>query len=294
MKDRKFRPEGSLQFYDYERIERHLAQMAAKGWRLERISGLGWHYRRAPAKKLTYAVEYFEEGSDFNAGLPNSQQEFVEYCEAAGWQLVTTWAQMMIFVSEEENPTPIETEPATRLETIARSMKRNYLPGSIVMIALGLLEVGLQLPKLFRDPVGFWSGAGLYAGLCWLLVAVMFACRTGHYLVWLRRSRRAVDAGGDCLPMHTGWIAAVDRIVLIGEIVLLAGICARLGARWLGCMTVLMAGFYLNMLLTWRLRDFLRARNAGAWTNRLITIGFCAVFAFALTGGMVWYALTAW
>ena len=60
MKDRKLHIENH-QFYDFENIERHLAKMAAKGWRLENIGRLGWYYRRAPAKKLTYAVEYFEQ-----------------------------------------------------------------------------------------------------------------------------------------------------------------------------------------------------------------------------------------
>ena len=290
MREKKLRLENH-QFYDFHTIERHLEKMAAKGWRLERIGRMGWHYRRAPAKKLTYAVEYFEQGSDFNAALPEGQRTFVEYCEASGWQLVGTWAQMMILVSEEEDPVPIETEPATRLETIRRAMWKNFLPGTIIMVVLAVLQIAMNLSQFFRSPIDAWSGFAVYGMAAWVLLGVMFGARLVNYGLWLRRAGRAVEGGMPLPQSNARWLAAGDYAVLALIIAMMLLQFAGKSLRYIMPGIIVFIGFYINIFFTDRLREFLKRRNVSAAVNRVLSIAFCALFTVALMSGMVWYIL---
>ncbi|MGB8454739.1 MAG: DUF2812 domain-containing protein [Anaerocolumna sp.] len=62
--------------YDHTGIERHLERMSAKGWQLQKIARFGWEYRKTEPQKLTYAVTYFSEASEFNPYPTENQQTF--------------------------------------------------------------------------------------------------------------------------------------------------------------------------------------------------------------------------
>ena len=114
------------QLYDYQGVERHLEAMAARGWRLERIGSAFWTYRRAEPAQVTYAVTYVSDASLFNPRPTENQENLDALCAAAGWEKVCDWAQMQIFVSEQSDPVPLETEDAVRIEAIHRSMKKEF------------------------------------------------------------------------------------------------------------------------------------------------------------------------
>lgn len=46
-----------LSFYDHTGIERHLARMARKGWKVEKINNSFWTYRRIEPQELQVAVD---------------------------------------------------------------------------------------------------------------------------------------------------------------------------------------------------------------------------------------------
>jgi len=51
MKTKKRRLEA-LSFYDHTGIEKHLADMARKGWMIEQISNYYWTYRKIEPQEL--------------------------------------------------------------------------------------------------------------------------------------------------------------------------------------------------------------------------------------------------
>ena len=93
-------------FYDYNGIADHLEKMAAKGWRLSKISGNVWTYEAiepTESTELKYTVTYFSEASEFNPYPTENQQVFLDYCEEAGWKLAAEWAQMQILYSDRKD-----------------------------------------------------------------------------------------------------------------------------------------------------------------------------------------------
>ena len=50
-------------YYDRTGIAAHLADMAAKGWMLEKLGAWGWRYRRTEPKKLRFSLAFFPAAS---------------------------------------------------------------------------------------------------------------------------------------------------------------------------------------------------------------------------------------
>lgn len=184
---------------DFEAVEVHLSRMAARGWLLESAGQYWWTYRKAEPQKLTYAVTYFPEASSFNPEPPEEQRVFYDYCAAAGWHLAAEWHQMQIFYTAEDNPPPLETDEALRLETIHKAMNKNFLPSQLIMLALAVWQLLNQRNSFLRDPAGFLSSSSnLLSVSLWLLLALLTVWTAAGYYLWYRRSRKAVDEGGTC------------------------------------------------------------------------------------------------
>ena len=117
--------------FDYKAIERHLGEMAADGWILEKIDAGTWWYRRGEPQNLKYAVTYVE---DFSYMEPTeSQLDMDALCEQAGWKRVAFKDEAHIYCSDLENPVPVETDERIRMETIRKSMRHKL--GGLGLVA---------------------------------------------------------------------------------------------------------------------------------------------------------------
>ena len=80
---------------------------------------------------------------------------FQELCSAAGWEAVTDWAELQIYASERERPTPLETDGALLLNRVHGSMRRTYLrdcwftAGALILLLCLLLYTMLSRPRSF-------------------------------------------------------------------------------------------------------------------------------------------------
>ena len=138
MKDTK-RQFKMFSFFDFDGITAHMEKMAADGWMLEQSTNRYWIYRRTEPKKLKFAVTYFPQASEFDPHTTEELQAFNEFCQSAGWKPAASMAQMQIFYNENENPIPIETDPMVQVDTIHKAMKKNFIPSSLLMIAVSLI-----------------------------------------------------------------------------------------------------------------------------------------------------------
>ncbi|MEI3348987.1 MAG: DUF2812 domain-containing protein [Dysosmobacter sp.] len=146
-------------FYDFTGLASHLEAMAAKGWLAEKIGTLSIRYRRIQPQTLRFAVTYFPDASEFDAAPTSGQEVFRDYCAQAGWEFAFQWAQMQVFYTSRPDAVPIETDPSIQVETIHRSMRRNFLPGTILMLILSLFQLGMLFWRINTDPVDLLSNA---------------------------------------------------------------------------------------------------------------------------------------
>ena len=78
-------------FYNHTGIERHLTEMALKGWLLESISNFYWTYCRIEPRNIHFCVTYYPRASDFDPEPSEDQQTFHDFCAHTGWKLACTW-----------------------------------------------------------------------------------------------------------------------------------------------------------------------------------------------------------
>ncbi len=283
------------EFYQDANIEEHLENMAAKGWRLEKI-GVLWHYRWAEPARVRYAVTYFSESSEFNPSPTENEETLREYCAAAGWDFVAGWHQMLIFSTLREDAPPIETEGAVKLEAVHRAMKKNFLPSGFVILALFGFNLAMQVRMAARSLPSFLAdGVQLGAALLMLLLVCHFGSILLSYFLWYRAANRSVKLGGSC-PKRRSRFARMRQSFLLTAAVLVVVFlyipaAMRTGRGTLETPLFLLCGYGFLSAAVWGVRGWLRRRGVSAWTNRIVSIGLAFVLGAAITGGGVLYTL---
>ena len=257
-------------FYDRTGIENHLEQMAARGWMVEKMGRFFWTYHRAKPKAVHFSVIYFAPASEFDCGPGEEQQTFQDYCAEAGWTLAASWSQMLIFSSEAEAPTPIETDAAVQVEAVHRAMKKNFLISYGILLALSLFQLIRELPDFWRHPTDSLANPGFLSTLAlWPLVSLLCATEIASYVLWRRKARRTADEEGRFTPTrgHRCLRLTIDLLSDACLISLFFSVSPRIALLLVIVLGVVVA---LQGLLA-GLRYLLRRTGWSTEVNRLVT-----------------------
>lgn len=274
-------------YYDYKGLERHLERMALKGWRLHKITRFCWEYRKTEPRKLTFNVTYFSEASEFNPYPTENQHTFYEYCKGAGWDLVAEWAQMQIFCTQQQNPTPIETDESVKLKAIHRAMKKNFLPSCVLLLILSLFQIYLQFHTITDNPVSLLSNSTLFfAAAIWMILAVQMLASLIGYAVWYCRSKRAVGIGGACAKCSAACKKASYFLWLLTAVAIVLTVLSISSQRliWAGILGI--ANMTLLIALVLAIKNALKRAEASRKVNLTVTIASCVILSIILTGVM--------
>ena len=288
MRDVKRRIE-TYSFYDRSAISSHLEAMAAKGWQLERITSSFWYYRRAQPQKLRYAVTYYPSGSAFDPEPNPGLGELYELCEHAGWEYVTGFAEMNIFVNSRENPTPLETDPAVDLVAIEKSAKRRLMKPYWAILVIGVVVAFLGIGGFINDPVYSLSGVwGLPMGVVFLLLGIAAAAELRSYYRWRALARTAAERGErvkTCSPVRLtrGLMAAACAVLALAVF----GALFSGDEMWLASiLVVLVVWLIANVVMRVSVDKFKRSgmsKSFNAGVSVLIVFVLC--FALYSLGG---------
>lgn len=183
--------------YDYQYIQRHLTEMAASGWRLEKIGSFGnWHYRRCEPAQVRYEVTYAPSASTYNSRPTEAEEALADLCADAGWSKVASVAQLHIYCNENINATPLETDEFTRIQTLKKAMNRHFVPQYLLMIVLFIVQLAMHIHNVFRWPSRTLSSPLMVGNLALMSVAILaYAGMIFGYLHWVRRAEQAVLDG---------------------------------------------------------------------------------------------------
>ena len=186
-------------FYDHTGMEHHLEKRARQGWMLDKMSGLGWTFRRIPPQPLKFTVSYADQESLYEPEPSEHRQTFQEFCEHAGWKLAASAPWVQVFYNEQPDSVPIETDPDLELASIHRVVKK-LLPAYILTILLGFWMGGSWVWQFLNDPIDLlvspnWASSAFAFGLLFVYLAVDLI----GYIRWRRPALRAA-ARGEFLP----------------------------------------------------------------------------------------------
>ena len=268
-------------FLDRKRVTDHLADMAARGWMLDRLGTWSWHYRRTEPKQLRFAVTFFAGAGRFSPAPAAGLDTFQDYCAQAGWHRAASSDQVQVFYSEDPAAVPIDTDPAAELENIRRSIGKPMIRNYLALLLLCLLEVAFQCYQIWTDPVDtLASPTALLAATAYLPLLVLTLASLLLYRRWQWRAEAAVEAG---LPLPDLRSArGLGILVLMWSGLLIAGLFASI-SRSTG-MVILTIGMVLFFALVYFLanaaRKALQRLRCPPWANLLVIVGICiAMFA---------------
>ena len=284
-------------FYDLDGMGRHLEEMAARGWMLEKMTTFGWHYRRMEPKRLRFTVTYQDTFSVFDPEESEGQQEYQDLCRQSGWEVAAANGPLQAFYTEDEDAPPIETDPQLVLETVEKLAKRS-LPGVLGAVLI-VLQLMMFVNNLQHFPIlTLSSPTQLSIPLLWFLLLVGYAARTISYHRWHRKARAAAKAGEfPAVSSHPR-----RRILLLA--VLCAAVCYTLLAANLPYLIPLLLGItvFLSLLflIPGMVHGILKYRGASAKVNRrwttiasvasvLLVTAMVSAFIFFLVGNPILY-----
>lgn len=194
---------------DAKALEAALNRRAAAGWALQWLFGGLAFFRRTERTDLRYCVELrTPKGNPDELG--ESEQDYLDLCEDAGWELVDKTATFRIFASKAgADPLPLQTDSALDYEEHWKAALREAR-GNALGFPL-LLAIQLLLRQLFPKGVFHWWEIFLSTGSIVLLflLAATLVWELGYFAFlgqFRRRCRRAAEAGED-LPVPRPWAA---------------------------------------------------------------------------------------
>lgn len=283
-------------FYDRTGMVKHLEKMALQGWMIEKISNWGWFYEKIEPRRIHFAVSFFPRASEFDPEPTEEQLIFQDFCERTGWKMAAASGQMQIFYNEEEDPLPIETEPAVEVEQISRAGRR-VLPLYWGFLVLGFCMGGSWCYSLFHNPIDLLASAtNLFTGLCWLVLFVVNLAELVTYYTWRRRARRAAKIGEFVPTRGCGWMWQVALwVVLIGLVYWFAA-AREPGIQW--GLAAMMGMFVLLNVVVNGTKNFLKRKKVSARRNRMVTlivdVGLAMVLMVVLTAGLLHGINSGW
>ncbi len=290
MREVKYRAE-TFSFYDHTGIVRHLERMALKGWLLESRNSLFWKYRHTEPGKVHFAVTYFPNASEFDPEPSEKQQTFFAFCERAGWKHVVSFAQMQIFMNEQENPVPIETDALVQVQNIHQAMKKNFMVSQILLLFIGVLQLVLFTYRLHSDPIGVLaSNTNLFTGFCWGLVILLCLVELVSYFKWYHRAKTVAEQDGRFMETHGHQrLQLISIYIVFGGLLLWFLSIAGTQEGVIGGISLLYVSAV--MLLVLLIKNGLKKLKIPTGINRTVTIASSFILSFSLMGVVVWLSL---
>lgn len=173
----------------------YLEKMAEKGWYLRKITPSGMHcFERGEPKTVHCAAVVMPDSSQFDSEDREEVRQFREYCEEAGWKLRYGGSIWQIFYSEEDHPTPIETDDTLRVEAVKSVMMR---ASRVITALIGAAMFAIAALILSRNPEALFSSYDRLADYLFLAVISGFLVFTVivYPAFWCWRAKRYIEMG---------------------------------------------------------------------------------------------------
>ncbi len=271
-----------FQFNHYKDIELKLEKMAEKGLFLKKVGTLFWTFEKSEPKKVKYTVTYFSEASIFNPTDTDNQQTYYDYAKESGWNFVAQLNQMQIFSSEDESPIPFETDEKEKLENIKKCMKKNFLPSTLSMIFVFLLNLVVQYNSFRLDPIDFLAEtSGLFTVAVLLPTIIYLIYNLLAYFVWCKQSESSISMGGGCIEKTHKYQKIMESVLLIYDFSLIGLFVVDMLIN--NNLTILILAFIHVPILAFIFSSsikYLKKKKQSAMINRIVSYTLLTVASF--------------
>lgn len=246
--------------WDSEGMAAHLEEMEAKGWQFTGTDWLGrWKYRECLSQQVRWAVTYTPSRSSLRVSSTEAERNLEEICFDAGWRKVAALSKYHIYRNADPDCTPLETDEATRLDTLERALNAPMRNESLLYLLCGGLLLSVLIWLLFTKLPRALTIPALPAMLLlcvWLMLTSLI--RWSLYLRWRTAARAAAEAGCPPPPVR-GWKAYTCCSLICGLPILLRLLIEGNRIVVLVYMAIALAFWGVRWYLSNRMEDSHRA-----------------------------------
>lgn len=264
----------NFDYTQYNEFATFLSEMAAQGWHFKEWS-LGLVFEKGEPLKVEYAVEIFIHGKEEDLRPEPQTEEFVEYCEAAGWEFVDAKRKFCIFKKIREDAMGIVT-PEERIENI-----KNAELGWINSAKATHMWIFIHTLIQAGGDIKTWAFNGMeQIVLLSLLVAFGFALyETIRIKRWAKEQKQGLWEGKKIVPLKT---EKITRIVLTSIVAVnFVGYCI-LKKSYIG-LVVLLAITVCLVLLDIFAKKYRPSRESRSLIVAGLFLSVIVIFAIAFT-----------
>lgn len=176
---------------DCNSLALYLEKMAEKGWMFDSISPIMHflQFKKCEPKKVKFCIDILEEFSESTNLSSFNMPNYIEICESTGWEHIASIdhsadyhysSSYQIFVSNDINTPPIQTDDTLKLEPVSKAIKQRVLTSIITLIFINYIA--------FSDFVDLENLNWIY------LYAVLFSAQYIIYaienFIWLYRAKK--------------------------------------------------------------------------------------------------------
>nr|MBP3598127.1 DUF2812 domain-containing protein [Eubacterium sp.] len=128
MKKKLVRRMHFINMYELRAIEEYLEEMALRGLMFVKARGVFFYFRQCEPRKVKFCVDIFGKTSVFKKEQGQTVNDYIEYCEAAGWHHLSTRDKWHFFYTEDLSCVPIHTDSKLQLKMLNHQvLKENVL-----------------------------------------------------------------------------------------------------------------------------------------------------------------------
>jgi len=180
---------------------------------------------------------------------------------------------MQIFSSEADNPVPFETDEKEKLDNIKKCMKKSYLPATIVIILVFVLNLIVQFNSFQLNPIDYLSDPIRLLSSTMILSIILYSVYSlMTYFIWIKRSEKSIALGGECAKNSSIVYKIVDIIYMafvFGSLgYLLFHLLFEIGGFGL---FLPIAQMPILMIIFWSSIKYFKKKKASASKNKLIS-----------------------
>ncbi len=250
-------------YRECDRFAAFLRGQSLKGWHFKEWK-MGLVFEKGEKRDVVYDVQVFPEGSE-NDYTPAADEEYSDYCEVAGWELVDGQRRFCIFRRHGEDVVPIVTEEE-KLKNVCTAERKQWLRESLSYALLA----GLFLCQYILWPVSamhFYNNMIMFI-VCIAVIRLLWRVADGIWLSWWAHGQKKKLADGEAVTydragMQKNILVSLREDLCLGILFLLA-IQAGYGGIAIGFLL-----FMIVLVGAEALISYLRPDKGETWMTQL-------------------------
>jgi len=259
----------------------YLSDMALKGWHFKEWS-VGLKFEKGEPEQAVYAVEVFPNASENDMRPGPHTEEFVEYCEKAGWKFIDAKQKYCIFKKLEKDAVDLFTQE----ERLNNAFKGSVSGSAWLLLFLYGLNAVLQSLRLFYSfETTIFSGEFFFGLTIWSVLSFEQAGKI-LYAFWKRKRLRNDIRSGNRVYLgnpQKGKVYLSGNEINAGILIFLL-LFYLVSVRRIEFITICVISIIVTLAFIILLN---KIRPAGD-INLLLQIGFSVLLFIIILGTVYW------